>query len=356
MLLWVSRLVSVFLTTSSVCLSTSWAFHDCIEASVQMRQRRENHVGFLAGRSPLLTSPPCAGGICVGMKNGPHQGGNASYPVAWNGINGTFVHSTMTVPEYPRKLDGITYYLWTDIFFGDGGLGRMNQFVPQLLLGDVLDGSSGYPDYKPSWKHHDTWVFGAHYFFETWNATSNRTNAHAAYGKLYPTFPGETLYTSFQLLTQNPHSSNKDDIITPQWILTMGVVGDQTRVSRLVVDQPYMGMGAHWQNPTTSWLEPSYQNMCINACWEIYGAFNAAHLPSSGGHYNLTIAQPSSNNNEAKYNFTYWVRDEGNGVCPWCKVTESHKDAVQTVLIDVGVRISDNQLSFGKATTAVVTG
>jgi hypothetical protein len=27
----------------------------------------------------------------------------------------------MTVPAYPEKLDGICYYIWTDIFFGDVG-------------------------------------------------------------------------------------------------------------------------------------------------------------------------------------------------------------------------------------------
>jgi hypothetical protein len=37
----------------------------------------------------------------------------------------------------------------------------MNQFVPQLMLGNPLDGSSGPPLYKPKWHAHNTWCFGA---------------------------------------------------------------------------------------------------------------------------------------------------------------------------------------------------
>ena len=50
----------------------------------------------------------------------------------------------------------------------------------------------------------------------------------------------------------------------------MKVVGDATRVSKLRVPQPYMGLGAQWPVPTTSWAELNYTNMCINACWELY--------------------------------------------------------------------------------------
>jgi hypothetical protein len=323
-LIWMYSVGSMFST---------WAFHDCVEASARVRQKRQRLFGLLQE----LPSFECAGGVCVGMTNGPHEGGNASYPVAWNGITGTRVHSTMTVPQLPAELNGITYYLWTDVFFGDASLGRMNQFVPQLLLGDVLDGSSGPPGYEPLWGHHDTWVFGAHYFFETFNTTSNQTDAHASYGKLYPTWAGETLFTIFELIQQQTNGAVS---ASPRWILTMGVVGDDTRVSRLVVDQPYMGLGERWQEPTASWLEPSYKNMCINACWEIYGAPDAAHLPSSGAHYNLTVLPPSPN----LYPFTSWERDEGNGICPACTVSETHSDREQTVLIDIGVSSKESSL------------
>eukprot|EP01047_Picozoa_sp_COSAG01_P140668 COSAG01_NODE_71611_length_255_cov_0.826923_1_plen_55_part_10 len=53
--------------------------------------------------------------------------------------------------------------------------------VPQLILGNALDGSSGAPAFKPKWGEHKTWSFGAHYFFETYNVSSNSTVGHAAY-------------------------------------------------------------------------------------------------------------------------------------------------------------------------------
>jgi len=61
----------------------------------------------------------------------------------------------------------------------------MNQFVPQLMLGNPLDGSSGPPDYKPLWNQRKTWVFGAQYFFEIFNATKNATQGNAATGTTY---------------------------------------------------------------------------------------------------------------------------------------------------------------------------
>ena len=124
---------------------------------------------------------------------------------------------------------------------------------------------------------------------------------------------------------------------SPKWTLTMGVVGDDTRVSKLVIDRPYMGMGVDWEKPTTSWAEPPYRHMCINACWELYGASDAAHLPSSGAQYNLSIQQPIPNS----FDFTTWERDEGNGKCPSCEVKESHDKGIQNVTIDIGVSKSN---------------
>jgi hypothetical protein len=331
------------MTVLLTAMGISSGFHDCIQASKEIRRRRANRmfrsdsnreVGM--GSRQHYTrheNNSCSGGICVGMTNGPHEGGNASYPVRWNGTAGTSVHSTMTVPELPKLLDGITYYLWTDIFFGDGSLGRMNQMVPQLLLGSALDSSSGPPNWEPIWHTHQTWAFGAHYFFETADPSNTSiTEGHAAYGELYPTWPGETLYTNFDLV---PGGDGMDSE-SPKWILTVGVVGDPTRISKLVVERPYMGIGATWKEvPTTSWTEKPYRNMCINACWELYGASDLLHLPASGAHYELTITQPVA---ESQYPFTTWVRDEGNGKCPSCQILENHDATTQTVrvAIDVG--------------------
>jgi hypothetical protein len=81
----------------------------------------------------------------------------------------------------------------------------------------------------------------------------------------------------------------KRPLVRPRWTLTMGVLGDKTRISTLVVDQPYMGMQT---NRTNSWLEAPYHNVCIDACWELYGAKDANQIPSTGSRYDLYIQQP----------------------------------------------------------------
>lgn len=159
----------------------------------------------------------------------------------------------MTVPGLPKKLDGICYYLWTDVYFGDTSQGKMTQFVPQLILGDALDGSTGPPNYNPTYGHHSTWMFGAHYFFEYFDPPSNQTIAKAAYGDRYGAVEGEVLFTTISA-TPGPDGS-------PQWTLTMGVVGDPTRLSTLFVPVPYMGLGEHWDVPSKSWGELNFTNM-----------------------------------------------------------------------------------------------
>ena len=271
------------------------------------------------------------------MKNGPHENGPASYPTSWNPhlLRGTTIRSTMTVPSLPTSTDGITYYIWTDVFFGDAGYGRMNQLVPQLLLGKALDGSSGSPNYQPNWgPHHDTWMFGSHYFFEIYNTTTDNVDAHAAYGELHPVDAGEVLYTEFKL----EGGGDGYDDESPRWVLTMGVVGDAKRTSTLVVDRPYMGLGmdSSWgSNMTRSWAEESYHNLCINACWELYGADDVRHLPSSGSSFDIAIVQPEA---DAFEFLSEWEQDEGavDG-CPSSTVRERHNATVQHILWDIDV-------------------
>lgn len=192
----------------------------------------------------------------------------------------------------------------TDIFFGDMSQGRMNQIVPQLLLGAVLNGSTGPPDFNPTWGTYTTWMFGAHYFFEIYNMSTMSVDAKAAYGPLFPTVEGEVLFTNFSA-TEGPYG--------PAWHVSMGVVGDATRVSTLVIEQPYMGLGTTWEVPTTSWAELNYTNVCVNACWEIYGGVDPAHLPSSGAHYDVTISRGAGQHYP-------WVRqwDEDEGAKSTC--------------------------------------
>lgn len=299
-------------------LSTSAAFHDCVQPRSLWRAP-----GALRGEGGR-TSSNCSGGLCLGMHGGPHEGGPASYAVGHASTGFTSLFSTMTVPGLPRKQDGICYYLWTDIFFGDMSQGRMNQFVPQLILGDALDGSSGPPHYNPHYGDHSTWAFAAHYFFEIFDAPSNSTVAKAAYGELHAASAGELLFTNF---SASPAADG-----SPIWTLTMGIVNDPLRVSVLKIDKPYMGLGENWAAPSKSWGELNYTNMCINACWEIYGGSDEDHLPSTGARYNLTITRGT----QQLYPWVQqWDQDEG-ARCINNTILESHSAEVQTVLWDIG--------------------
>lgn len=279
----------------------------------------------------------------MGMKGGPHEGGPASYPVSWQKhlLTGTTIRSRMIVPDLPAQTDGITYYIWTDVFFGDAGLGRMNQLVPQLILGKALDGSSGPPDYKPQWgARHENWMFGSHYFFEIYNVTTESVDAHAAYGQLHPVEAGEVLWTEFKL----EGGGDGCDADSPRWVLTMGVEGDYSRTSDLTIDRPYMGLGmdSSWgTNKTHSWAEESYHNLCINACWELYGADDARHLPSSGSSFDIAIAQPKPH----AFDFlSDWEQDEGKvDGCPSSTVKEMHTSSIQHILWDIDVRVSPQE-------------
>jgi hypothetical protein len=80
-----------------------------------------------------------------------------------------------------------------------GSDARMNQFVPQLMLGNPLCNSTGAPDFKPIWHEESSWVFGAQYFFELFNETANATQGHAATGETFPVKEGEVIFTRYTL-------------------------------------------------------------------------------------------------------------------------------------------------------------
>jgi hypothetical protein len=94
------------------------------------------------------------------------------------------------------------------------------------MIGFPLCNSTNYPDYKPLWKVQHSYVFGAQYYFQIFNETTNRTQSHAATGELFNTTTGEILWTSFDLSA---------DFI---WTLKMGVKGDTKRTSTVIVPKP----------------------------------------------------------------------------------------------------------------------
>lgn len=245
----------------------------------------------------------CKGGACAGQ---------AVYPV---GV-GIHYYGEFDVPALPAKLDGITYFIYFNIFFGDSKPnGRMNQFVPQLMLGNPLCESTGPPLYKPIWKMHDTWVFGSQYFFEIFNVTSNKTEAHAATGKVVSVVKGEILWTQFEL------DSNW------VWKLSMGVKGDPSRVSTVIVPKPYMGL---LPNEANSWNEKTFDHCHVSSCWELYGMRDRDHYPGSGSNYDMRITVDTPG--QFKW-YTSWSEREVPD-CPGhpeSNITENHNDTQQDV-------------------------
>jgi len=110
------EMAKLSLALALALLQAASAFHDCIQPKSRLRLPPNlRHLplyraGSVAGgpELPAGAAPAnCSGGLCVGMHNGPHEGGPASYPVG-NAANGfTGVSSTMTVPGMPEKIDGI---------------------------------------------------------------------------------------------------------------------------------------------------------------------------------------------------------------------------------------------------------
>ena len=146
------------------------------------------------------------------------------------------------------------HYIYFNIFFPNdspSGYGIYNQFVPQVMLGDALSGSSGPPSYEPRWNTFRSYFFQAQYFFAFVDPASNATVLKAVVGETYPVAPGERTWTSF---TRRNYS----------WYLDMGVVGDTSRTSTVVAPTPYMGLLAPH---TTSWSEAIYDNVHVNSCW-----------------------------------------------------------------------------------------
>jgi len=255
----------------------------------------------------------CNGGLC---------GGQAHYNTFGPATEVSF-NSTFDVPGLPTNPNGTTFFIYFNIFFADpkNSLARMNQFVPQLMLGRPLAASTGAPNYDPIWQYHQRWVFAAQYFFEIYNVTTQKIDAHAAAGPLHNVSEGESIYTSFTL-----------DQETWAWTMTMGVVGDATRVSSLVIPAPYMGLLPAAQ--TKSWSEDVYQAAYVNSCWELYGITEAAQYPSTGSRFDMRTTVNRSN---AIAWDTHWS-DRGGATCPGHPTStfkEQHNATVQDVIWDI---------------------
>ena len=109
----------------------------------------------------------------------------------------------------------------------------------------------------------------------------------------------------------------------------MGVVGDPTRTSTLVVEKPFMGLLPE----TSSWNEPAYSMAHYNGCWELYGVspYGGTHYPSSSSVYDMrTVLGPGQT--PFKW-FEGWANDEV-ATCPGHPsgtFTEIHNETQQDV-------------------------
>lgn len=127
----------------------------------------------------------------------------------------------------------------------------------------------------------------------------------------------------------------------------MGAVDDPARTSVLRVPQPYMGLGATWAEPSTRWDEQNFTNMCINSCWELYGAVDLAHLPSSGSRYRVAVTR----NGSSSWPWVgRWDEDEGaNKTCATSTIREEHNATTQLVAWDIGVPAPSEPLQERRA-------
>ena len=250
-----------------------------------------------------VVDAPCKAGLCGGM---------ARYPA----LPGTRFYSTFSVPGLPLNAsaaEDVTFFIYTNIFFDGYRDGTMNQFVNQLMLGNPLSGSTGAPDYLPLWSQAATWVFGAQYFMET--AVPAAGTAHAAAGPLYNCTEGDVLWTEYALGADWA------------WTLSMGVVGDASRTSTLVVAQPFMGLLA---NETTSWSEPAYDHVYYNGCWELYGVTGGTNYPSSSSIYEMRTTRPAGTDYpwQTTWSDVEWANCPGH---PNGTFTEIHNATQQSV-------------------------
>lgn len=270
---------------------------------------------FSLRRPGSTAADECGGHLCSGF---------AWYPVLAGGQPVSF-SARFNVPALPRDIDTadpeFCHYVYFNIFFPNGAPpgGVYNQFVPQLVLGDALTGSSGAPHYEPSWGNYSSWFFSSQYFFALNTTAYPSPSYHAATGPVYPVDAGEELWTRMDF-----------DAGAASWRLSMGVVGDAARTSVVEAPRPYMGL----LDTDAAWTDDVYSLVHVNSCWELYGLVEPGNWPSSGSSYMMEVAAPPG--------AIDWQKDWSNGSelnCPGrpTNVTwsEAHNETVQHIGWDV---------------------
>lgn len=190
----------------------------------------------------------------------------------------------------------------------------MNQFVPQLMLGNALANSTNAPDYKPIWIEMDSWHIGSQYFMALCNGTSGTFDCKnwipkAATGKLVAVKPGEMVETSF-VLKEEKGCCKKSRLV---WMLRMGVVGGgPERQSLVVVNRPFMGL----VNSTKSWGEAIYDDIYVGSCLENYNMKSASSYPAK---WEIHVHVRDAPGRDETF-WHDWNLDQTPG-CPWQPVS-----------------------------------
>ena len=274
-----------------------------------------------AARRPTRAPRRAAGGDDCG---GHTCSGYAWYPVAPT----TSFSATFDVPGMPTAANfsdpNFTYYIYTNIFFPNfappGSRAVYNQFVPQLMLGDALSGSSGPPSFDAQWSTMHSFHFQSQYFFALTDASSNATIYKAVTGATHAAAPGERLWTNFSLDAAASSGGGA-------WTLAMGVVGDADRTSTVLASAPFMGLLAP---ATARWDEAAYAAVHVNSCYELYGTNSRGQFPSSGSDFEMLVrAQPRD--------FEWWTNFSETGCAVNCSghpqtaTRERHNASTQSV-------------------------
>lgn len=153
----------------------------------------------------------------------------------------------------------------------------MNQFVPQLMLGNALANSTNFPDFDPRWIQLDSWHIGAQYFMGLCpDGVSTKCKsdwiARAATGKLIPVEPGEVIETSIGLQKYDGNRS--------LWILSIGVLGQADRTSQVIVHKPFMGL-LNKTIASADWMDYRYSDVFVGSCLENYGMRQRENFPNT---------------------------------------------------------------------------
>ena len=149
----------------------------------------------------------------------------------------------------------------------------MNQFVPQLELGEALCGSTGAAGGYQTGACSIVdplrqWVIQSQYFFGVLNHSGVADpsgvswTGHAVTGETIPVFPGETVVTNFTQLQNGTWLLQYSvDVSSPG---PGGPIPGRGNVMSVVqVDHPYM-------NPDLDWLHPDFNHTLAGACNEVY--------------------------------------------------------------------------------------